>query len=125
MQNSVFALIDWSLCFPQSSGRPVIKSCWPSRPESQEVPVPLPYPRTGKPDVRFRTLTVVQELLWYYSPVCESPTWQVWDFIMIVPLLQSLCIFVFVFGHGLSFLVGFSILLLMVVQQLVAILLIS
>ena len=73
-----------------------------------EVSVPLSDPRTGKTDVRFRTLTVVQELLWYYSPVCESPTWQVWDFIMNVPLLQSLCSFFFVFGHGVSSYGGFQ-----------------
>ena len=43
------------------------------------------------------------------------------DFIVFAPLLPSCCGF-FVFGHGVSFLVGSSILLSMVVQQLVAIL---
>ena len=43
------------------------------------------------------------------------------DFIMIVPLLPSHCGF-FVFGWGLSFLVGSTVLLSMVVQKLVAIL---
>ena len=41
---------------------------------------------------------------------------------VIVPLLPSLFGFFFVFGHGLSFLVGLSIVLSMVVQQLVVIL---
>ena len=57
------------------------------------------------------------ELLWYYC----SPVYLVgmeFDFIMIVPLLPSYCGFFFVFGCGVSFLVGPSILLLMVVQQL-------
>ena len=44
---------------------------------------------------------------------------------VIVPLLPSLFGFFFVFGHGVSFLVGSSILLLMVVQQLVAVLVLS
>ena len=32
MQNFVCALQDWSFCFPQSSGSPIIKSHWPSQP---------------------------------------------------------------------------------------------
>ena len=47
------------------------------------------------------------------------------DFIMIVPLLTSCFSFFFVFGHGVSFLVGSSILLSMVVQDLVTILVLS
>ena len=48
------------------------------------------------------------------------------DFIMIVPLLLSCCGFFFVFGCGVFFfLVGSSILLSMIVQQLVAILVLS
>ena len=47
------------------------------------------------------------------------------DFIMIVPLLQSHCSFFFVFGCGVSFLVCSSVLLSMVVQQLVAVLVLS
>ena len=45
--------------------------------------VPLSDPQAGKPDKGFRTFTIVWELLWYcYSPVCGSPTWWVWDFIL-------------------------------------------
>ena len=44
------------------------------------------------------------------------------DFIMIAPLLPFHCGFFFVFGWGLSFLVGSTVLLSMVVQKLVAIL---
>ena len=66
-----------------STGRPIIKSCWPSRPDSLGFPVPLSDPQAGKPDVRFRTFTMVRELLWYYcSPICGSPTRWVWDLIL-------------------------------------------
>ena len=38
----------------------------------------------GKPDVVFQVFTAVGELLWYYySPVCGSPTWWVWDLILL------------------------------------------
>ena len=49
------------------------------------------------------------------------------DFIVVVPLLQSCCGFFFVFGHGVFFWggVGSSILLPMVVQQLVVTLVLS
>ena len=47
------------------------------------------------------------------------------DFIAVVPLLPSHCGFFFVFGCRLSFLVGSSIFLSMVVQQLVEILVFS
>ena len=43
-------------------------------------------------------------------------------FIVILPLLPSLCGFFFAFGCKVFFLVGSSVLLLMVVQQLVVIL---
>ena len=50
--------------------------------------------------------------------------WQVWGLILnvILPLLLSCWGFPFALGHGVSFVVGSNILLLMVVQQLVAIL---
>ena len=36
------------------------------------------------PRLGFRTFVIVGELLWcYYSPVCGSPTWQVWDLILL------------------------------------------
>ena len=50
----------------------------------------------------------------------------IWFFCDCTPLLPSRCSFFFVFGHGVSFfLVGFSILLLMAVQQPVEILVLS
>ena len=41
MQTFVCAFQDWSVCFPQSSGRPIIKSHWPSRPNSLGIPSPF------------------------------------------------------------------------------------
>ena len=101
----VCALQHWGLCFPQSCGSPIIKSHWPSRPDSLGIP----------------------------SPFVRSPGWEAWrgvqnlhssgrtslvllfsglwvahlagmgfDFIMIVPLLPSHRGFFFVFG-GVSF----------------------
>ena len=68
---------------PLSFGRPIIKSCRPSRPDSLGFPVPLSDPQAGKPAVRFRTFTMVQELLWYYCfPICGSPTRWVQDLIL-------------------------------------------
>ena len=44
----------------------------------------LPEPQVGKPDVELRTFTPVGGLLWYKcSPVCESPTQQLWDLILL------------------------------------------
>ena len=39
--------------------------------------------QVGKSKVGPRTFTTAQEFLWYFcSPVCGSPTWWVWDFIL-------------------------------------------
>ena len=82
----------------------------------------LPDPQVGKPDMGLRTFTPVGWLLWYTcSPVCESPTQQLWDFIVIAPLVPSYCSFSFFFGCEVSFLVSSSVFLLMIVQQLVVI----
>ena len=44
----------------------------------------LPDPQVGKPDVGLRTFTPVSGLLWYNcSAVCESPTQQLWDLILL------------------------------------------
>ena len=115
--------------FPPVIWSPVIKSHWPSKSDSWRFPFPLLDPQAGKPDVELRrTFTTVGELLWYHcSPVCGLPTQKIWDFsfIMIVSILQSCCSFFCVFGCGVSFLVDSSVLLLMDVQQLVAILVLS
>ena len=91
---------------------------------SQGFPVPLLDPQAGKPDTGLRTFTAVGELWCYCSPVCGSPIQQVWGFI-----LTCLCPFYHLgvasslsLDMGYPFLVGSSVLLLMVVQKLVAIL---
>ena len=82
-------------------------------------------PHAGKPDVGFRTFTTVGELLQYHcSPVSGSPTWQVWDLILLwlhtsYPLTSASSLSLDV---EYPFLVGSSTLLSMVVQQLVVIL---
>ena len=69
---SLFALVPWK-SYNQ------IKARFPG-----DFPVPLSDPQAGKPDMGFRTFTTVGELLWYYfSPVCGSPTWQVWGLILL------------------------------------------
>ena len=39
--------------------------------------------QAGKPDVGLRTFTPVGEHLWYNCfPVCDLPTWRVWDLVL-------------------------------------------
>ena len=122
----VCVLYDWSLCFPQSCGSPIIKFHWLWGQILWRVLVPLSDLRAWKPDMGFRTFTTVGELLWFYcSPACGSPTQWVWDLISL-----WLCPFhCLVVSSSLSLDVGYlfffvcsSILLSIVVQQLVAIL---
>ena len=41
-------------------------------------------PQGGNPDVGLRTFTPVGGLLWYnFSPICESPTQQLWGLILL------------------------------------------
>ena len=121
-------LHDWSLCFPRFSGRPIVKSCWPSRPDSLGIPSSFVGSLAGKPDVGFRTFTIVQELLWYYCSLSlrrSHPVGKGFDLIVIKPLLLSHCGFFLAFGRVVSFLVGSSVLLSVIVQQLVAVLVLS
>ena len=72
-----------------------------------------------------RTFTTVGELLWSdCSPVCELPMWQVWDLILssLCPSYHLFVAFSLFLDVGCLFLLGSSILLQMVVQQLVVIL---
>ena len=96
-------LQDWSLCFPQSSGRLIIRSDWDSQ-------SPFRISRLGS--LMWCSESSQQcENFWYYCPPgCGSPTQKVWDLIflcVIVPLLPSHCGFFFVFGHGVSLFGGF------------------
>ena len=82
--------------------------------------IPLSDPQAGKSDRGFRTFIIVGELLWYYySPVCGSPTWQVWD--LILSILRSSYLLTaassLTLDVGYLFLVGSSVPLLMVVQS--------
>ena len=79
-----------------------------------------------KPDMGFRTITTVGNLVLYFSSLWVIHLVGVgFDFIIIVPLLPSCCSLYFVLDLGYLFLVGSSILLSLVVQQLVAILVLS
>ena len=81
------------LCAPSKSGVSVSPSpvgvlqSIPTRLQSlilYEFLLPLPDPQVGKPDMGLRTFTPVGRLLWYKcSPVCESPTQQLWDLILL------------------------------------------
>ena len=80
--------------------------------------LPLLDPQAGKPDVRLKTFTLVRSLLWYsYFPVCEPPTYQVWDLILcwlcpsyslIVALCVCVCVCVCLDVGYLFFLTGSS-----------------
>ena len=91
-------------------------------------PVPLSDSQAEKPDMELRTFTTVGELFWYYgSPVCGSPTQQVWVFILLrlclsyhLIVASSLCL-----NMGYPLFWGSSVLLSMVVQQLIVILVFS
>ena len=82
-----------ALCVPSKSGVSVSPSpveVLQSNPASLqslillEFLLPLLDPQVGKPDVGLRTFTPVGGLLWYkFSPLCESPTQQLWDLILL------------------------------------------
>ena len=112
------------VCFPQSCGSPIIKLLWPQGQIPQGFLVPLLDSQAGKPDVGFRTFTTVGELLWYCSPVCGSPTWQIrdWNLSWLCPSYVIAAVSSLSLDVGYLSFMGSSILLLMVVQQLVAIL---
>ena len=82
-----------TLCVPSRNGVSVSPSAvqvLQSIPASRQILIlyefllPLPDPQVGKPDMWLRTFTPVSGLLWYKcSPVCESPTQQLWDLILL------------------------------------------
>ena len=94
-QDFVCALQDWSPCFPQSCVSPVIKSRWPSRSHS-----PGWEPWCGVQNLynSGRTSLVLFSSLWITHLVVMG-----FYFIVIAPLLLSLCSFFFVCGCGISF----------------------
>ena len=82
-----------TLCAPSKSGVSVSPSpvefqwSYPTGLQSQilwGLFFPLPDSQAGKPDVGLRIFTPMGELLWYnYFPVCVSPTWWIWDLILL------------------------------------------
>ena len=80
----VCARQEWSLCFPQSCRSPTIKSHKPSKSDSLGIPPPVARPWVWEAWHGLRTFTPVGRPLWYKcSPVCESPTQQPWDLILL------------------------------------------
>ena len=83
-QEFMCTLQECSFCFPKSCGVPAIKPHWPPKPNAVGAPLPDVRPQTREPDVGLRTLTLVGEPLQYnYFPVCGSPTWWLWDLIVL------------------------------------------
>ena len=110
VQNFVYALPDWSLLFPQSSISPVIKSYWPSTPDSWGFQSLCRIPRLG-------SLMLDSELLQQYEnffgivviqSVCHtSVRYEILFYHHCAPLAIC-CGFFFVFGHWVSFFGGFQ-----------------
>ena len=114
MQDLVCALQDWSLCFSQSSDL--------SGQTPWGFPVPLSDPQAeqawhGVQNIHNSGRTSLGLLFSGHPPSAGIG----FDFIMIVSLLWSCCNFFFVFGCGVPVFGGSSVPLLMVVQQLVAV----
>ena len=91
---------------PQPSGRPVIKPCWPSRPDSPGIPSPF----VGSPGWEaWRGVQNVHNSARTSLILLFANLWVAhlagigFDFIVIAPLLLSRWGFFFVFGCGASF----------------------
>ena len=105
----------WSFCSPLSCGVPLSKPRWPSKSNA---------PRAPPPDARPHSPPRLGSLMWdsEFSLLCENlcdiiiftSLWGSYlagmgfDFIANMPLLQSHCGSVFVFGYRISFLVDSS-----------------
>ena len=81
----VCALQEWVPCPHQSRHSPATNPPQTSKSDPPGTPPPPPPdPQAGKPDVGPRTPTPVGGPPWYKcSPVCESPTQQLWDLILL------------------------------------------
>ena len=104
---------DCFLCPPRLSFPSPMDALW-SNPAGLPGQIPCGFPvpwldlQAWKPNLRPRTFTIVQELLWYYCcPVCELLAGIEFDFIVIVPLWLSCCGFSLVLGFRVSFFSGF------------------
>ena len=112
-QDFVCALQEWSLCFPQSHETPVIKSLWPSTSAPPGISSPLA--RTPASRQWNENLFAVIVLRFVGHPLGRRRISFCCHCFHSVTASPSAWM-------GLSFLVGSSVVLLMVVQQLVAIL---
>ena len=103
VQGFISALQDGSLCFPQSCGSLIIKCPWPSRSDSLGIANSFvestgweAWPGVQNLHNSGRTsLVLLFSSLWVAHPEDMG-----FDFIMIVPILQSRCSFFCVFGCG-------------------------
>ena len=98
------------VCFPQSYGSLVIKSCWPSW--SDSLGIPSPFVRSPGWGAWCGVLNLhnggrTSLVLLFSSLWVTQLAGMGLDFIMIVPLLLSCCGFFFVFGCRVPFLDGF------------------
>ena len=125
MQSFIFSLQDWSLCFPQSCGSIIIKSSWPSR--SNSLGIPSPFVRFPGWEAWHRVQNLHNSgrsyLVLFFSSLW-LPTWQEWDLIFnheYAPPIVLMGFLLRLWMWEYLFLVGSSILS-MVVQQLVVIL---
>ena len=124
-QEFLCAIQEWNLYLPQSCESSVIKYHWLLMSDFLEIPSPL----TRSPGCEaWHWAQDLHNSGRAYLVLLFSSLWVSYSrgmglgFFMITPVLLSNCGFLFVFGHGVTFLIGSSVLLLMVVQQLVAIL---
>ena len=121
-QDFVCALQEWSFCLPQSCGSIAVKPTGLQSRFSGDSFSHCQTPRLG-------SLMWGPELSLQWEIFCGTVVFQFlghamgmgFDFIAIAPLLPSRCGFLIVFGCRVSFLVGSSIFLSMVIQQLVVI----
>ena len=119
------------VCFPQSWVTLVVKSYQPIKSDLLGTPSPFVEFPGQETDVGLRTFTTVGELFWFYCSLdCGSPIQHVWDFFLswLYPSYYLVTISSLSLDMGylfFFFLVGSTVLLSMVVQQLAAILVFS
>ena len=127
MSQSICALQEQSLRFPQTCGRLVIKSCWPSKSDSLGIPSPFAGSPAGEDWCDSQSLhnsarisLVLFSSLWVTHLVGMGFDFLSW----LCPFYRLLVASPLSLDVGYLFLVGPSVLLLMV-QQLVAILVLT
>ena len=111
MQNFVCVLQHWSLCFPQSSGSPIIKYHWLARSDTLGISSPFfasPGWEAWRMVQNLHNSVRTSLMLWFSSLWVTHPAGVGFDFIVMAPLLPSNCGCCFVFGCGVSFFGGFQ-----------------